>query len=399
MLADAGPGDDAGARPDAPGPLPGPGSLDAQIGQRVVDVVASTIRQDLNLMDAHGTVIASTVADRIGRPHRAARRVLSTGRPVAVTQVVEGVVDRPGINVPLEVDGELAGVVGVTGDPEHVEQLAHVVALTIQLLLTQEREHDSDHLTRTLARELVATLCSSTASAPAVRERLAATGLGVGPWSIGVWAAAVPHQDGSATPPRHAEHLVTTTNDRRPDARPGSSAPAGATCAIVLHGLLWVVTSGGRRLDPSLGGAGTRAVVVDALDDVDELASWAHDLRALGRLARLLPHAADRATWNADLAVTVAHLPDSTRRRLARTAARLAPVQRETVRAVTRAPSLSAGAALLFVHRNTLLQRVERIRTLTGLDLRRADDAAVLRSATMAYDAVAADGDEGRTHT
>ena len=58
-----------------------------------------------------------------------------------------------------------------------------------------------------------------------------------------------------------------------------------------------------------------------------------------------------------------------------------------------------AGAALLFVHRNTLLQRVERIRTLTGLDLRRADDAAVLRSATMAYDAVAADGDEGRTHT
>lgn len=376
----------------------GRGPLSGGLGQRVVDVVSSTISQDINLMDADGTVVASTVAERIGKPHRAARRVLAGGRPVAVTRVVEGVVDRPGINVPLEIDGELAGVVGITGDPAQVEPVAHVVALTVQLLLAQEREHDSDNLTRTLARELVATLCSSAATSATVRERLTAAGLGSGPWAIGVWASAGPQQDGSAAPPRDAEHIVTTTNDRRPGGHAASPAlVGGGACAIVLHGLLWVVTSGGRRLDESLGGPGARSVVVQGVDDVDELTSWAHDLRALGRLARLLPREADRASrgaWNADLAITVAHLPDGTRRRLARTAALLAPAQRATVRAVTRSPSLAAGAALLYVHRNTLLQRVERIRALTGLDLRRADEAAVLRSATMAYDALAAEVDE-----
>ncbi|MDT9594085.1 sugar diacid recognition domain-containing protein [Nocardioides zeae] len=361
--------------------------LSAELGQRVVDVVASTIRQDINLMDAGGMVVASTVPERVGKPHRAARRVLAGGRPVVVTRVVEGVVDRPGINVPLELDGQVAGVVGITGDPRTVEPIAHVVALTMQLLLTQEREHDSANLTRTRTRELVSTLASARSSTPALLDRLRSAGLGSGPWSIAVWADPAPRPDGSAAPPPHAEHTVTVLNDRR--------LRTDGPCAVVMHGLLWVVAAGGRGIDPGLGGAATRRLVVDGLDDVDDLASWAHDLKALGRLARLLPEAGAGAgveqLRDAEAAIGVAHLPDRTLRRLARTAARLAPAQRETVRVVARAPSLAAAAAELFVHRNTLLQRVERIRTLTGLDLRRPDHAAVLRSATLAHEATAGD--------
>ncbi|HEY1135200.1 MAG TPA: sugar diacid recognition domain-containing protein, partial [Nocardioides sp.] len=313
-VTEAGAGSEGAPEPGVP--------LSADLAQRVVDTVATTIQQDINLMDAGGLVVASTVPERVGRPHQAARRVLASGRPVVVTRVVEGVVDRPGINVPLELDGQVAGVVGITGDPRTVEPIAHVVALTMQLLLTQEREHDSANATRTRARELVSTLVSSRSSTLAVQDRLRSLGLGTGPWSIGVWADAEVGPDGSAVPPPGAEHTVSAVNDRR---------DVGGACAVVVDGLLWVVAGGGRRVEVGTGGTATRRVVVGGLGDVDDLASWAHDLRALGRLARLLPDADGEPHWSAELAIGVAHLPDRTRRRLARTAGRLAPAQRATI--------------------------------------------------------------------
>ncbi|GAB3086640.1 sugar diacid recognition domain-containing protein [Nocardioides zeae] len=337
---------------------PGAGDgLDPALAQRVVDAVAPTLRRDLNLMDIDGTVVASTRADRVGQPHRAAREVVATGRPVLVTDVAEGVEDRPGANVPLELDDRIAGVVGVTGDPAEVEPVARVVALTVGLLLAREREHDSGTETRTRVRALVAVLASPTATPLAVQERLEALGLGRGPWSVGVWCDVEVARDGTAVPPPRAEQAVTAANDRR-DA---DGAEGASPCAVVVDGLLWGVAGHGRRLDRELGGTATRRVVVEDLVDLEDLAGWAHDLQALGRRGRLLPTAAEEPGWRAEVAVGVAHLPDRSRRRLARTAARLSPV-----------------------HRNTLLQRVDRIRALTGLDLGRPDEAAVLLGAVHA---------------
>ncbi|MDQ1106688.1 sugar diacid recognition domain-containing protein [Nocardioides zeae] len=361
---------------------PGTGDgLDPALAQRVVDAVAPTLQQDLNLMDVDGTVVASTDADRIGQPHRAAREVAATGRPVRVTRVADGVGDRPGANVPLELDGRIAGVVGVTGDPEAVEPVARLVALAVGLLLAREREHDSGTETRTRARELVATLVSPTASPVAVQDRLDRLGLGRGPWAIGVWASREVAGDGVAVPPARAEHAVTAVNDRR---------DATAPCAVVLDGLLWAVAGHGRRLDRGLGGTATRRVVVDDLADVEELAGWAPDLRALGQRGRLLPTAEEEPGWRAEVAIGVAHLPERSRRRWARTVERLSPVQRETVAVVARSSSPAAAAEQLVVHRNTLLQRVDRIRALTGLDLGRPDEAAVLLAAVHALRSLSA---------
>ena len=40
---------------------------------------------------------------------------------------------------------------------------------------------------------------------------------------------------------------------------------------------------------------------------------------------------------------------------------------------------MSTTARQLFIHRNTLLYRMDKIRKATGLDLRRFEDAAVFR--------------------
>ncbi|WP_258933568.1 helix-turn-helix domain-containing protein [Nesterenkonia pannonica] len=60
------------------------------------------------------------------------------------------------------------------------------------------------------------------------------------------------------------------------------------------------------------------------------------------------------------------------------------------MRAVTSAGSLAEAGRQLYIHRNTLLQRIARIRTVTGLDLKRADEATLLRLALMAAESAPA---------
>ena len=52
----------------------------------------------------------------------------------------------------------------------------------------------------------------------------------------------------------------------------------------------------------------------------------------------------------------------------------------ETIRVFFRNDlNLSTTARQLFIHRNTLIYRMEKIRKATGLDLRKFEDAAVFR--------------------
>ncbi|MES0835544.1 CdaR family transcriptional regulator [Nocardiopsis tropica] len=355
--------------------------LSGDLAQRVVDLIAPTISHNINVMDEHGTIIACLDPDRRGTLHRGAQRVIAEGRGVLVTSPEPGTSDRPGANEPLVVDGELRGVVGVTGDPHEVAPLARVVALTVQLLLAQEYEQDAVTRRHTEARDLIAALSSGTARPAAARARLAAAGLAP-PWSLALWAAAAPRPDGSAAPPGLAETAVVRIN-----------ADAGHRAAV-LHGALWLVGSGAAPAPRAPGlPPESRHTATAPTDDVGVLLAHAEEARALCRYAGLIPAAESGVPWSRTIAVAVAHLPPRTLENLAGRVAELNGALRRTVVAVASTTSMQAAADSVYVHRNTLLQRVERIRSVTGLDIRRADHLTTLQMALYACDAL------GESHT
>ena len=145
--------------------------LSSELAQRVVDLIAPTISHNINVMDEHGTIIACLDPSRVGSLHRGAQRVISERRRVLVTTPEPDTSDRPGANEPLFIDGELRGVVGVTGSPREVEPLARVVALTVQLLIAQELEQDAVSRRHTEARDLIASLSSGTTRGPRTSPR------------------------------------------------------------------------------------------------------------------------------------------------------------------------------------------------------------------------------------
>ena len=356
----------------AGGERPGLEPLSSELAQRVVDTVTSRLDRHVNVMDEHGVIIASSDPERVGTLHHGAARVVAEGRAVTVTTPEPGSSDRPGVNEPLVIDGRLCGVVGVTGDPREVAQLATVVALGVQLLITQERSYDAATRRSTAARELIAFLTSGPPDATEVGARLRSAGLGTGPWNLGVWAHPDAARGGSSVPPDGGAHLAAGLNSRENHR------------AAVMHGLLWILDRSPRQ--PVVAGA--RGLSVTQVAAPDQLLAYALDLRALSRYPRLLPVGGQAVDDGAALLLGIGHLPPASLARRAATVVRLSASDAETVLALTRSTTLAEAAAALFVHRNTLLHRVQRIRDLTSLDPRVPGDLAALHTGLLARDAL-----------
>lgn len=332
--------------------------LSSELAQRVVDLIAPTISYNINVMDEHGTIIACLDPSRVGSLHRGAQRAIAERRSVLVTVPEPGTSDRPGANEPLFIDGELRGVVGVTGSPREVAPLARVVALTVQLLIAQEHAQDAVSRRHTEARDLIAALSSGTTRPEDARGRLTSAGLNP-PWSLALWAAGTPRPDGGATPPPLAETAAARVNGK------------GNRRAAVLHGALWLIGSGRAPSPDALRlPAESRHTRAPMTDDVEALMSYAEESRALCRRVGLLPTVRCPEPWSREIAVAVAHLPRRTLHRIAARVSALTDAQRRTVVAMASTHSMREAADAVFVHRNTLLQRVERIREATDLDVR-----------------------------
>ena len=91
--------------------------------QQIVEEIGKLVRQNINLMDETGHIIASNDPARIGKFHEGAYRIISQHLPeFYITPELENELPdvRRGINLPIVVDGQLQGVIGITGDYDAV---------------------------------------------------------------------------------------------------------------------------------------------------------------------------------------------------------------------------------------------------------------------------------------
>jgi len=106
------------------------------------DIVARTMRIipfNVNVMDAHGVILASGDPARVGELHDGALLALAKRATVEIdaasSRLMHGA--KPGINLPLVVGGRLCGAVGLSGEPDAVRQFGELVRLTAEMILEQ----------------------------------------------------------------------------------------------------------------------------------------------------------------------------------------------------------------------------------------------------------------------
>ena len=130
--------------------------LSRRSAQQIVEQIGKLVRQNINLMDESGHIIASTDPKRIGSFHQGAYRIISERLPeLYITPEMETPSVRQGIKLPLEVKGTVVGVIGITGGYQEVFSYGQIVKKMTEILIAEGWEQEQQRLdNRVLTRFL-----------------------------------------------------------------------------------------------------------------------------------------------------------------------------------------------------------------------------------------------------
>ena len=111
-----------------------------QLAQDIVDKTMSILGKNINIMDEKGVIIGSGDKSRLNQFHEGAAQVIREGKKLEIysKDINHLVGAKPGINLPIEHNNKIIGVVGITGEPNEVSPFGEVIKMTVEMMLQQE---------------------------------------------------------------------------------------------------------------------------------------------------------------------------------------------------------------------------------------------------------------------
>ncbi|KRL61474.1 CdaR family transcriptional regulator [Latilactobacillus fuchuensis] len=110
--------------------------IEQQLAQKIVARLQREIPYNINVMNKQGVIIASGEPTRVGQLHDGAVEAIRLRQNNRIlTDQPNGILQ--GFNMPIVVQNDVIGVVGITGDPEQLVYIAPLVKVTTELLTEQ----------------------------------------------------------------------------------------------------------------------------------------------------------------------------------------------------------------------------------------------------------------------
>lgn len=370
--------------------------LDARLAQEIVARTMQIIDSNVNVMDARGRIIGSGDRERIGELHEGALLALSQARIVdideAVARHLHGV--RPGINLPMRIDGAIVGVVGLTGDPSGLRHYGELVCMTAEMMLEQARLMHMLAQDSRLREELVLNLIRSETLSPALSEWAQRLGIDLNQPRVVAVVEVDSGQlgvDSAMSELQQLQTLLTTPERDNLIAIVSLTEMVVLKPALNAHGR-YDAGDHRRRVDALLtrlresGNLRMRIALGNYFTGPGSIARSYRTARTTLQVGKQrMPE--QRSYFYQDLALPV--LLDSLRggwqaNELSQPLAKLKAMDsngllRRTLQAwFTNNVQPSVTAKALYIHRNTLEYRLNRISELTGLSLSHFDDRLLL---------------------
>lgn len=110
------------------------------LAQNIVNKTMSILGKNINIMDENGVIIGSGDKSRLNQFHEGAAQVIKEGKKLEIysKDINRLVGSKPGINLPIEHNNKIIGVVGITGEPNEVSPFGEVIKMTVEMMLQQE---------------------------------------------------------------------------------------------------------------------------------------------------------------------------------------------------------------------------------------------------------------------
>ncbi|QFU22003.1 helix-turn-helix domain-containing protein [Shewanella eurypsychrophilus] len=113
--------------------------LDPNLAQQIVERTMKIIHHNINVMNDKAVILGSGDPHRIGSTHEGALLAISQNRSVEINSAMaanlHGV--KAGINLPLHYKGEIIGVIGITGEPETLRNYGELLKMTAEMIVEQ----------------------------------------------------------------------------------------------------------------------------------------------------------------------------------------------------------------------------------------------------------------------
>lgn len=113
--------------------------ISKQIASQIVKAVSEVVGNDINFINAAGIIVSSTNAERIGTFHEAGYSAIKSCSPVFVDVPHKFQGTWCGINYPIFLEGTPVAVIGITGNPEELEQFGFLITKITEVFLKEQQ--------------------------------------------------------------------------------------------------------------------------------------------------------------------------------------------------------------------------------------------------------------------
>lgn len=138
--------------------------LDKSLAQEIVDRTMKIIHKNINVMNDKGVILGSGDKSRIDFIHEGALQVIESKAELEIGDLEAerfyGV--KAGINFPINFNGEVVGVIGITGSPDDVRSHGELVKMAAEMILQQAVLIDQMQWDERLREELISQLLHGT---------------------------------------------------------------------------------------------------------------------------------------------------------------------------------------------------------------------------------------------
>lgn len=108
-----------------------------ELATNIVKEMKKIIGKDINYINKKGEIIASTDEKRIGTYHLGAKEVIKKHKVIVIQKDEEYLGAKKGINLPVEFDGRVIGVIGISGKKDEVEKFGQIIKKMTEILIKE----------------------------------------------------------------------------------------------------------------------------------------------------------------------------------------------------------------------------------------------------------------------
>ncbi|MFC4323721.1 CdaR family transcriptional regulator [Litchfieldia salsa] len=110
-----------------------------ELAYPIVNRLKSSVDYNINIMNEDGIIVASRDGNRLHEIHMGALEVIKTKNEIVIYPENEEkyLGSKSGVNLPVEFQGKVIGVIGITGHPEEVWKFAQILKVTVEVMIGQ----------------------------------------------------------------------------------------------------------------------------------------------------------------------------------------------------------------------------------------------------------------------